>query len=237
MTEPILLSARNAMVKARGKTLIGPIDLELGPGGVTVVIGPNGAGKTTLLKTLYGIQRPSAGEVTWPGGEEDIRKRQAFVFQSPVMLRRSVRDNIAYPLRLDGINRKTARDRAEDWGHRVGLGRVLTAPARQLSGGERQKLAVARALINGPRVLFLDEPCAFLDGRATREIEEILKSAVNDGTRLIMSTHDLGQAKRMATEIAFVLGGQICEFRPATDFFAAPDTGAATAFLRGDIVE
>jgi len=237
MTGTTLLSARKAMVQARGKTLIGPIDLDLGATGVTVVIGPNGAGKTTLLKTLYGIQRLNDGTVTWSGNEEDIRKRQAFVFQSPVMLRRSVRDNIAYPLRLDGISRKAARDRAEEWGHRVGLGRVLMAPARQLSGGERQKLAVARALINGPLVLFLDEPCAFLDGRATREIEEILHSAVADGTCLIMSTHDLGQAKRMASDIAFVLGGKIREFRPATDFFTAPETPEAQAFLRGDIVE
>lgn len=230
-----LLTTRGATVRARGKILIGPVDLTLSPQGVSIIIGPNGAGKTTLLKMLYGIARLADGAITWHSANDHLP--QAFVFQSPVMLRRTVRDNIAYPLQLAGIGKRSAHERAEDWAARIGLQAVVNAPARQLSGGERQKLAVARALITDPKVLFLDEPCAFLDGRATREVEAILQAAAQAGTRLIMSTHDLGQARRLATDIIFVQGGRVRETGPAVAFFAAPETDTAQAFLRGDIVE
>jgi tungstate transport system ATP-binding protein len=231
------LVARDAVVRRRGKVLVGPVDLELGPQGTTMVIGPNGAGKTSLLKMLHGIVRMQEGTLDWACPLDEARQRQAFVFQTPVMLRRNVRDNIAYPLRLNKIPRREARARAEDWAARVGLGDAVMRPAHLLSGGERQKLALARALIREPEVLFLDEPCASLDGRATREIEEILQATAARGTRIIMSTHNMGQAQRLGTEVIFVLGGRIHEFRPAAEFFAGPQTGQARAFLRGDIVE
>ncbi|MGR3762160.1 ATP-binding cassette domain-containing protein [Roseobacteraceae bacterium NS-SX3] len=231
------LVARGAMAQRQGKVLVGPVDLTLEGRGTTIVIGPNGAGKTSLLKMLHGILRRNAGSLEWACPTGEAQRRQAFVFQTPVMMRRSVIDNIAYPLRLAGVPRKEARARARDWAERISLGGVLERQATMLSGGERQKLALARALIREPEVLFLDEPCAALDGRATREIEDLLAQAAHGGTRLIMSTHNMGQAQRLADEVIFVLGGCIHEFTPATDFFAGPLTPQAQAFLRGDIVE
>lgn len=231
------LEAKQAIVRRRGKVLAGPIDLTLQGQGVTIVIGPNGAGKTSLLKMLHGIARLNGGSLTWACSTAEAQKRQGFVFQSPIMMRRSVIDNIAYPLRLIGVAKVEARHRAQDWAEKVGLGHVLKQQATMLSGGERQKLALARALIRDPQVLFLDEPCASLDGRATREIEAILNRAAADGTRLIMSTHNMGQAQRLADEIIFVLGGKIHEFAPVNSFFAEPETKQGRAFLRGDIVE
>ncbi|OBY28696.1 ATP-binding cassette domain-containing protein [Leisingera sp. JC1] len=231
------LKATGAQVRRRGKVLVGPVDLTLGGQGTSIIIGPNGAGKTTLLKMLHGIVRMNGGSLDWACPLEEAQKHQAFVFQTPVMMRRSVIDNIAYPLRLTGLSRRQARSRAADWAARVGLGEILERQATMLSGGERQKLALARALVREPQVLFLDEPCAALDGRATREIEEILAHAAGSGTRLIMSTHNMGQARRLADEVIFVLQGRIHEFRPAAEFFAGPETAQARAFLNGDIVE
>jgi len=231
------LQAKQAIVRRKGKVLAGPIDLTLQGQGVTIVIGPNGAGKTTLLKMLHGIVRLNGGSLNWACSTDEAQKRQGFVFQSPVMMRRSVLENIAYPLRLIGVAKAEARQRAQDWAEQVGLGHALKQQATLLSGGERQKLALARALIRDPAVLFLDEPCASLDGRATREIEEILIRAAANGTRLIMSTHNMGQAQRLADEVIFVLHGTIQEFSPAEVFFAEPETKQGRAFLRGDIVE
>ncbi|MBQ4824033.1 MULTISPECIES: ATP-binding cassette domain-containing protein [unclassified Leisingera] len=231
------LVAKGAMVRRRSKVLVGPVDLTLGGQGTSIVVGPNGAGKTTLLKMLHGIVRMNGGSLDWACPLEEAQKHQAFVFQTPVMMRRSVIENIAYPLRLTGLARKEARARAADWAGRVGLGAILERQATMLSGGERQKLALARALVREPQVLFLDEPCAALDGRATREIEDILAHASESGTRLVMSTHNMGQARRLADEVIFVLQGRIHEFSPAKDFFAGPGTPQGRAFLNGDIVE
>ncbi len=231
------LAIEGAKVRRRGKTLVGPVDLSLGAGGVTIVIGPNGAGKTTLLRMAHGLERLSEGTVQWSAPIEEARRKQAFVFQSPIMMRRSVRDNLAFPLTLAGTARSEARQIAEDWADRVGLSDALMRQATVLSGGERQKLALARALIREPEVLFLDEPCASLDGRATREIEEILKTAATNGTRLIMSTHDMGQARRLADEVVFMLHGKVHEVGPASVVLETPETAQAGAFIRGDIVE
>ncbi|MEP2716087.1 ATP-binding cassette domain-containing protein [Pseudophaeobacter sp.] len=231
------LIAKHALVRRRGKVLVGPIDLSLQGQGTSIVIGPNGAGKTTLLKMLHGIERMNGGSLDWACPKAEAQRRQAFVFQNPIMMRRSVVDNIAYPLQLTGVGRDEARARAAVWAERINLGDALDRQAVLLSGGERQKLALARALIREPDVLFLDEPCASLDGRATREIEEILTEAAATGTRLIMSTHNMGQAQRLADEVLFVLRGNIHEFTPAKEFFAGPITSQAQAFLNGDIVE
>jgi len=229
--------AHAAVVREHGRTLAGPVNLTLEGKGVTIVIGPNGSGKTMLLRMLHGLERLGAGSVLWNCAKEEARRRQAFVFQTPVMMHRSVRDNIAYALTTGRTTPGQARARAEEWAERIGLGEVLNRRATTLSGGERQKLAIARALIREPEVLFLDEPSASLDGRVTREIEAILADAVRNGTRLIMSTHDMGQAHRMAGETVFMLGGRVHEVGPASAFFRQPRTVQARAFLRGDIVE
>ncbi|RLJ59910.1 phosphate ABC transporter ATP-binding protein (PhoT family) [Litoreibacter meonggei] len=230
------VSLLDVQVKRRGKAILGPINLDLGATGFTIVLGPNGAGKTTLLKVLHGVERVSGGTVHWSVSDTEARQAQAYVFQSPIMLRRSVRENLAYPLRLLKLDKADIAMRVTDWAQRIGLGDALDRPAPRLSGGERQKLALGRALIRNPKVLFLDEPCANLDGRSTREIEALLLDAHTAGTRIIMTTHDLGQARRLASDVVFMLNGGLHEQGPASDFFVAAQTAEAQAFLNGDIV-
>ncbi|MDD9739418.1 ABC transporter ATP-binding protein [Marinovum sp. SP66] len=232
---PVRLEAARAT--RRGRTLVGPVDLELDGAGTTVVIGPNGAGKTTFLRMLHGTARLGGGRIRWNCTTEEARHHQCFVFQQPVMLRRTVMQNLIYPLRMRGMSRGEAEDRARRWAARVGLGSMLTRQAPVLSGGERQKLALARAMITEPKLLFLDEPCASLDGRAMREIEEILQEARAGGMRLILSTHDMGQARRLADEVLFLLHGRLHDRGAGPEFFTQPATPQARAFLNGDIVE
>ncbi len=231
------LTVTAATVQKAGRTLLGPVDLTLDAGGVTIVIGPNGAGKSTLLRLLHGLDRPAQGNVRWALPRTKTYKRQSFVFQSPILMRRSVTDCIAYPLIVHGTARADARKEAAIWADRVGLGDHKNQRANSLSGGERQKMALARALITSPEVLFLDEPCASLDGRAIREIETILVAARDSGTRIVMSTHDMGQARRLADDILFLHHGKIVEASVASDFFPIPTTKDARMFLKGDILE
>ena len=224
-------------VQRRGKAILGPVDLRLEGRGTTIVLGPNGAGKTTLLKVLNGVERVSSGHISWNVSDKQVREIQAYVFQRPTMLRRSVRQNLAYPLELLGRSKAQIADDVQHWAAKLGLTEMLDYPAPRLSGGEKQKLALARALIRGPKVLFLDEPCANLDGRATREIEQVLREAQAAGTRIIMTTHDLGQARRLANDVVFLLNGRVHEQGSAPRIFQTPQEVETKAFLEGDIVE
>ena len=239
MVEPSLLPLvlKEACAHVRGKQLIGPVDLTISPKGFTVVMGPNGAGKTTLLRLMHGLQRLTGGSIEWAIDEAKTRRKQAYVFQTPIMMRRRVLDSIAYPLLLHGVPKQQAHKRAADCVNRFGLQKVMQNWAPSLSGGERQKLALARALIYRPEILFLDEPTANLDGRATREIEDILHQAQSEGTRIVMATHDMGQAKRMASEVVFVYDGKVHEHTQSARFFEGPKTKKAAAFIKGDIIE
>jgi len=225
------------VAKVYGKVIAGPIDLSIAGSGTTIVLGPNGSGKTTLLRLMHGLQRVRGGSVNWALPDAEARLRQSYVFQSPIMMRRRVVDSIAYPLILRGLARKKAQAQAVEWAQEFGLADALERPAPVLSGGEKQKLSLARALISRPDILFLDEPCANLDGRATREIETLLARTQAGGTRIVMSTHDMGQAGRLASEVVFMLGGKVHETGPAEGFFKAPKTPQAAAFINGDIVE
>lgn len=237
VTELFPLTLEGAETSRRGKRLVGPVDLSLDGQGLCVVIGPNGAGKTTLLRLMHGTARLTAGRINWACDTGQARHHQAFVFQRPVMLRRTVLENLTYPLRLRGVSRGAASRAANTWAERVGLTELLGNRASVLSGGEQQKLAIARALITDPALVFLDEPTASLDGRATREIEEILRQAKAEGTRLILSTHDMGQARRIGDQIVFMLGGKVHEMSAAPAFFEHAATPEARAFINGDIVE
>jgi tungstate transport system ATP-binding protein len=228
---------QGVVVKRRAKAVLGPMDLELLGGGFTIVLGPNGAGKTTFLKVLHGVERVTSGSVIWSVSDKTAQQGQAYVFQSPIMLRRSVRANLAYPLQLLGLPKTEIVARVVHWAARIGLSAAMDFPAPRLSGGEQQKLALARALIRLPDTLFLDEPCANLDGRSTREIEEILREATQAGARIIMTTHDLGQARRLADRVLFLNNGQVEEQGAADNFFTAPKSPGATGFLNGDIIE
>jgi len=230
------LNLTDVQVRRKGKTVLGPVTITLGALGLTIIVGPNGSGKTTLLRAMHGVERISAGQVQWAVPSQIARERQAYVFQSPIMLRRSVTENLYYPLGLSGMSRADAAPLIANWITQIGLNGADQTQATRLSGGERQKLAIARALIRKPDVLFLDEPCANLDGRGTREIETLLLMARDAGTRIVMATHDLGQAKRLATDAMFILNGQIHETAPTPTFFNAPRTAQLAGFLSGDIV-
>lgn len=230
------LQARDLSVQFKGKTLIGPIDLDLPKGGITVVLGPNGAGKTSLLKALHGILRTRKGAVSWQIPMQEAAKRQSFVFQTPTMLRRSVMDNLVYPLRLGHMPKDAAAQTARIWAERIELTDRLHLPALRLSGGEKQKLALARALIGKPEMLFLDEPTASLDGKTTRDIERILQECATEGTTLMMSTHNIGQAKRLAEHVFFMYSGKIEAQGPAPAFFTTPPSEKSGKFIDGDIV-
>ena len=232
------LVVENAVVRRRGETLVGPVSLEVTGTGFSVVMGPNGAGKTTLLRLLHGMERVArGGALRWQVPDAEARARQAFVFQAPIMMRRTVLDNVAYPLKVHGTRLREARERAADWLARVGLEESAEKRASVLSGGERQKLALARALVRQPEILFLDEPCSNLDGQATREFEALLNQAHDSGTRIIMSTHDIGQARRLAQDVWFIHRGHIIEQTNAEEFFVSPASPEARAFINGDIVE
>ena len=237
MVESILpVSLENVSVRKGGKSILGPLDLYIGETGCSIVIGPNGAGKTTLLRLMHGLERASSGSVKWAVRKSAAYARQSFVFQTPVMLRRSVIENIAYQLYVRGVGRRTARATAEEWVAKVGLEEAAFLDAHVLSGGEKQKLATARALITAPDILFLDEPTTNLDGASTLEIEALIRTANEDGTRIVMATHDFGQARRLATEILFMYHGVIHERAAVSDFFDGPKTKEAATFIRGDLL-
>lgn len=234
-TAVALAEARGLVFEVGGRRLIDGIDLILKPGTVTVVMGPNGAGKSLLLRLLHGMIVPTAGEVRWEGRplDEAMRERQAMVFQRPVLLRRSVAANIDFVLKLRrGRSRKTC---AEILRH-VGLEAHAHQPARLLSGGEQQRLALARALALEPDVLFLDEPTASLDPASTLAIEEIVQAAHAGGAKIIFVTHDLGQAKRLAGDVVFLHRGRVVEHSAAHPFFAKPASQPARDYLAGKLV-
>jgi tungstate transport system ATP-binding protein len=238
-TVPILpVEARGLVFEAGGRCLIDGLDLTLRPGMRTVVMGPNGAGKSLMLRLLHGLLQPSAGEILWGGRPADraIRLRQAMVFQRPVLLRRSALANVTHALQARGVPRRERHARAQEVLTAAGLARLAHTPARLLSGGEQQRLAMARALGLGPEVLLLDEPSANLDPASTLAIEQLIQSAHDEGTKIVLVTHDVGQARRLADEVVFLHRGRVEEQSPAASFFAAPASAQASAFLEGRLV-
>ncbi len=236
MSSILPLTLKAAVVRKGGVQIIGPLDFSLEGKGCSVLIGPNGAGKTTFLRLMHGLEKTRSGSVFWNAGQKEVRLRQSFVFQTPVVMRRTVRDNIAYPLLIRGRRRKEALDEADRWIEEVGLTASSQKDARILSGGERQKLALARAMITTPDVLFLDEPTTNLDGASTQEIEALILRAKEKGVRIIMATHDFGQSRRLGDEIVFLYRGQIRERGAVDDFFDHPTTDEARTFIDGDIL-
>ena len=231
------LRLKDVSVAKRGKTLIGPIDLEIGIEGVTIIMGPNGSGKTTLLRLMHGLEPPRQGSLEWNTAMQDARKKQAFVFQTPIVLRRSALDNIIYPLQLQNVPKDEANKAALKGLERVDLLEAQNLNASFLSGGEKQKLAIARALVTNPDIMFLDEPTANLDGASTREIETIIKDAALSGVRIVITTHDIGQGKRLADDVIFLYQGKLHEHGSAKAFFDQTKTQEAVSFLAGEIVE
>jgi tungstate transport system ATP-binding protein len=231
---PIVLE--EASVRAGEVTILERISLRLEPGAPTVLVGPNGSGKTTLIRLGMGLFCPTAGSVSWGGRTRSPGDRRAMVFQRPIMLRRTAVANIAFALAAAGMTRNERSARAADLLRTVGLESLALRPARRLSGGEQQRLALARALARDPEILFLDEPTASLDPAATKAVEDIARSVIASGIKVVMATHDLGQARRLAGDIVFLVRGRIVAHAAAERFFASPATPEAAAFLRGDLV-
>ena len=221
---------------ARDVTVVHDLTLSILPGAPTVLLGPNGSGKSTLIRLAMGLIAPTFGRVTWGGRAESDGRRRAMMFQRPVMLRRSAAGNVAYALAAAGVDRDAREPGVAELLAEVGLAHVADRPARRLSGGEQQRLALARALARDPQVLFLDEPTASLDPAAIKSVEDIIHAIAQTGVKIVMATHDLGQARRLGGEIVLMLRGTVHECSPAERFFAAPATPEAAAFVRGDLV-
>jgi len=234
---PVALRFDRACYAVRGARLLGPLDLELGGAPVTVVLGPNGAGKSLLLRLAHGLLAPSEGRVCGADGEPlaALAARQAMVFSRPVMLRRSARANVEYALRIAGVARSELRARANEAIERAGLAAIADRPARALSSGEQQRLAIARAWARAPQLVLLDEPTASLDPAAARAVERLVGELATAGARVVMATHDLALARRLASAIVFLHRGRALECSAASDFFAGPASAEARAFLQGDL--
>jgi tungstate transport system ATP-binding protein len=230
------LSLDRVGFEVAGRHLIDSISADLISGDRTIVLGPNGAGKSLLLRLCHGLIQPTSGRVRWNGaGRGRPKLRQAMVFQRPVMLRRSAAANIDYALALRKIPRSERRARVEEALEQTGLAALAGRPARVLSGGEQQRLALARAWALRPEVLFLDEPTANLDPAASRAVERIIDVFHQSGAKIVMTTHDLGQARRLADEVLFLHGGKLIERTRADVFFEKPRTEEADAFMRGEL--
>jgi tungstate transport system ATP-binding protein len=218
-----------------GAVLLDRVTFDLHACRRTVILGPNGAGKSLLMRIAHGLLEPTRGRVLAPGCVADA-PHQAMVFQRPVLLRRSALGNITYALALRGSSWRTRRHDALLALQRFGLEALAHRPARVLSGGEQQRLALARAWALHPRILFLDEPTAALDPAATLAVEQAVDAFHESGTKIVMTTHHLGQARRLADDVVFLDRGRLLEYTPADRFFRSPVTEEAARFLRGDLV-
>jgi tungstate transport system ATP-binding protein len=231
---PITLD--NVRYGVRALTILDGVSLALSAGPPSVLIGPNGSGKTTLLRLAMGLIEPTEGRVTWGGRAQVPPLRRAILLQRPIMLRRSAQANIAYALASGSIARAEWPARVAELLELVGLTGVGSRPARRLSGGEQQRLALARALARDPEVLFLDEPTASLDPAATKAVEDVVRAVVARGIKVVMSTHDLGQARRLAGEIVLLHRGRVLESTDVSNFFSSPRTPEARRFVAGELL-
>jgi len=235
---PLPIELKGLVYAAGTKRVIDGIDLTIDSRRITVIMGPNGAGKSVLLRLMHGLIMPTKGEIRWAGRCTDrlMTRRQAMVFQRPVLLRRSVAANVSHALALRGLERGNRAIRVEEALKLAGLERHASTPARVLSGGEQQRLCLARALSLEPDVLFLDEPTSSLDPASTLAIERLLLDAQRRGIKVILVTHDVGQARRLAHDVVFLHQGRVIEHQEAKSFFAEPRCEGARAFLSGGLV-
>ncbi|HEX2651853.1 MAG TPA: ATP-binding cassette domain-containing protein [Burkholderiales bacterium] len=230
------LRLRAVSLAAGGRKVLDRISLEITAGPATIVLGANGAGKSVLMRLMHGLLQPSTGTLEWADARAPrVKRAQAMVFQRPVMLRRSVLANVLYALALARVPHEEREAQAMAALAEVGLAGLARRPARVLSGGEQQRLALARAWALHPEVLFLDEPTANLDPGATREIETVIKAFDAAGTKIVMSTHNLGQARRLGDEVLFLHQGRLVERSPVETFFRQPASAEADAFIKGEL--
>lgn len=236
-TSPDLLPIKLQSVSyfPNNNEIISNTNLAIESQGITVIMGPNGSGKSVLVRLLHGLIKPTTGSIKYGKNFlcKSIRKKQAMVFQTPVLLRRSVLANMTFVDSIRGrINIKNCKDILE----LLGLEQFQFHAAHLLSAGEKQRLALARALVLSPRVLFLDEPTANLDPSSIHLIEQIIKDANNAGVKIIFITHDINQAKRIADDIIFIHRGKVLEHTNTKTFFKKPQTVETASYLDGKII-
>lgn len=237
-TPPTLLPLQltDVVFSAGGRRIIDALSLTLEAGARTVIVGPNGAGKSVLLRLCHGLLQPTSGTIHWNAPEQPhAPRRQAMVFQRPMLLRRSALANVGYALRVARVPQRLREERAGTALRSVGLEALARRPARVLSGGEQQRLALARVWALHPEVLFLDEPTASLDPGATQEIERVIAALHAAGAKIVLVTHNLGQARRLGDEILFLHQGRVLERAPADRFFVRPESREAAQFLQGQL--
>ena len=230
------LTLKNVTYYSDGKELL-RCNVTISEGPNTMVLGPNGAGKSIFLRVCHGLLKPTEGQVEWTGKEQDANNpNQAMVFEKPIMLQRTAEANLAYGLKLRKAKKDLIKQRVSQVLQRVGLTEAAKQLATSLSAGEQQRLALGRAWVLEPDVLFLDEPTANLDPGSTAEVEIIIQEIKKSGTKIVMTTHDLGQARRLGGDIIFLYEGTLKEHSPAEKFFDSPETKEARAFLNGEIL-
>ena len=241
MASTLPLELRAVGFSAGGQPLLSDLSIRFEAGAPSVVMGPNGAGKSLTLRIAHGLLAPTTGSVRWlgldlPGDDPRVRRHQAMVFEQPVLLRRSAAANVEYALAVARVPRSERAERVSQVLSRTGLASLADRRARVLSAGEQQRLSLARAWVLEPEVLFLDEPTAALDPAATRAVEELIAAISESGTKIVMTTHDLGQARRLAGEILLLCRGRLVERAPAPEFFESPESAEARSFLSGDLL-
>jgi len=234
---PLLpLVARGVKFGINGRQIIKDVSFWIGSSGRTVILGPNGAGKSVMLRLCHGLLQPSSGEIRW--GNLSIaaaREQQAMASQHPVLLRRTVRDNLLHVLRVKGVPRSERQALVDAALEQAGLAGLGARAARTLSGGQQQRLAIARAFVLKPKVLLLDEPTTNLDPAAARGVEELIGAIGAAGTKILMTTHDIAQARRLAADVMFLNDGRLLEHAPAAEFFTSPKDPVAAGFLAGEL--
>ena len=204
----------------------------------TVIVGPNGAGKSVLIRILCNLLKPDTGQVTWAGLAPDARRRHTvgLLLQKPVLLRRSAMANLVFTLRQTGLDPKKCINRSEQALAKAGLWELREVPANRLSGGEQQRLALTRALLLEPQILFLDEPTASVDPASTLVIEQQLRSACENGLSVVMVSHDQGQVLRLADEIVLMHKGRVVEQNSREGFFNAARSVLARKWIAGELL-
>lgn len=232
------ISVSGLQISKKGTALLDVPRLDLDGPGPTLILGPNGAGKSLLLRCLHGLIAPDRGRVEQDGVplNKDHKARQAMVFQKPVLLRRSVAANMGFVLKRQGLHRTARKARIAELLAEGGLESKARQSARSLSGGEAQRLAILRALALDPDTLFLDEPTSALDPSATQMIERMILRASTRGVRIVMVTHDVGQARRLAADIVMMHGGRVVEHGDAQQVLDAPRSDASRRYLAGGLV-
>lgn len=224
----------NTLFQSSGKTLLGPLNLVAEQNGITTILGPNGAGKSLFLELSHGMIKPNAGSVKWDGTDAaKIRRNRGYIFQHRITLRRSVLDNIALPLQAAGWSKKATSRRTQELLELARLTDKATEPASVLSGGEAQRMALARALALNPDTIIMDEPTSSLDPVATESFEDVIKDVTHSGVSIFWATHNLMQAQKFADHVIFIANGKVQEYCTSKQFFSDPTSEAGKTFLKG----